>query len=317
MAWIVGIDEAGYGPNLGPFVMTAVLCRVADAHARVCLWQHLSAVVRRSRDRRDARLVVDDSKAIYASSRGLLGLERGVYALLAESPAHLAGLVEMLCAADGAELRGEVWYSGASSLPAVGALDELHGLREGYRSHCQDREVTAWQVRSVIVCPGPFNALTARANSKAAVVAAGFTRLLRWACAQAAPGETMYLLSDKQGGRNTYARLIEEALPAAFVWVSEESAGRSSYRVQLPDRLLELTFQPRADAESFCVALASMVSKYLRELCMVEFNRFWQTHVPDLKPTAGYPVDAARFLEAIRPVIDRLEIPLESVWRMR
>ena len=32
MPWIVGIDEAGYGPNLGPFVMTAVASRVKGAN---------------------------------------------------------------------------------------------------------------------------------------------------------------------------------------------------------------------------------------------------------------------------------------------
>ena len=38
MPWIVGVDEAGYGPNLGPFVMTSVACRVDDALADSCLW---------------------------------------------------------------------------------------------------------------------------------------------------------------------------------------------------------------------------------------------------------------------------------------
>src|ERR1700728_3969850 len=33
MAWVLGVDEAGYGPNLGPFVMSAVACRVPDALA--------------------------------------------------------------------------------------------------------------------------------------------------------------------------------------------------------------------------------------------------------------------------------------------
>jgi hypothetical protein len=50
---------------------------------------------------------------------------------------------------------------------------------------------------------------------------------------------------------------------------------------------------------------------------MLEFNRFWQNQVPGLKPTAGYPVDAARFFQAIRPALPRLGIPEKSIWRTR
>ena len=32
MPWVVGIDEAGYGPNLGPLVQSAVALRLPDAY---------------------------------------------------------------------------------------------------------------------------------------------------------------------------------------------------------------------------------------------------------------------------------------------
>jgi ribonuclease HII len=97
----------------------------------------------------------------------------------------------------------------------------------------------------------------------------------------------------------------------------EEGALRSSYRVLGLGREVRLTFQPRADAEQFCVALASMVSKYVRELLMGELNAFWQGHVPGLRPTAGYPGDAARYFEAIRPAAQRLGIPEAAIWRRK
>ena len=74
------------------------------------------------------------------------------------------------------------------------------------------------------------------------------------------------------------------------------------------DHPLRVTFKPRADAGDLCVALASMISKYLRELLMAEFNEFWQKHLPGLTPTAGYPGDAVRFFADIEPVRRRLNV---------
>src|SRR5437762_3576896 len=82
MAWLVGIDEAGYGPNLGPLVMTAVALRLPDAAIECDAWQLLAAGVRRHGERDDGRLVVADSKLVYSTSRGLAHLERTVLGAL-------------------------------------------------------------------------------------------------------------------------------------------------------------------------------------------------------------------------------------------
>ena len=42
-----------------------------------------------------------------------------------------------------------------------------------------------------------------------------------------------------------------------------------------------------------------MFSKYVRELHLELFNRFWQSRIENLRPTAGYASDGARFLADI------------------
>jgi ribonuclease HII len=76
-------------------------------------------------------------------------------------------------------------------------------------------------------------------------------------------------------------------------------------------------FTPRADGASIAVAVASMVCKYLRELCMEQFNGYWGKHVPGLKPTAGYPTDAKRYFEAIREPMVKLGLKESDVWRVK
>jgi ribonuclease HII len=319
MAWILGIDEAGYGPNLGPFVMSAVACRVAEAHVGSCLWQRLSTAVRRSGDgnKKDGRLLVDDSKVVYSSAKGLAGLERGTFALLAPQQLVLDELLVQLCPDDRPEVANEVWYTGKTPLPNDVAIDELKALSERFRSTCESAEVTTWLVWSTVVCPARFNALVERAGSKSAVLAHAFIRLLRSGLADTTGTEGLLVFIDKQGGRNSYAAQIQHALDKGMVVSGEESMQKSSYHIVGLEREVRLTFQPRADQEYFCVALASMVSKYLRELFMGEFNRFWQQHVPGLKATAGYPGDSPRFLEAIRATAENLKIPQNAIWRQK
>ncbi len=307
MGWILGIDEAGYGPNLGPFVMTAVACRVPEDAG--CLWHRLSPAVRRASDPRDDRLVVDDSKAVYGPGRGLAGLERGVRAVLSPFPATLGELLQHLSPDDHADLENEPWFTGSSD---IGDLDTPH---PHFTSTCAESGVGDWRVRSVVVCPTRFNALIARHDSKGAVLGEGFIRLLAWAVEST--DDDLAVFVDKQGGRNAYAAQVQEALAFAQVVAVEEGAACSRYRVAGLPRRVDVCFEPRADQRHFGVALASMVSKYLRELCMAEFNAFWRRHVPDLKPTAGYPGDAARFLVAIRPALEILKIREDVVWRRR
>ncbi len=63
--------------------------------------------------------------------------------------------------------------------------------------------------------------------------------------------------------------------------------------------------------------MASMASKYLRELAMRALNEFWCSRVSDLRPTAGYPQDAKRFKAHIGAVQAELQIDDRVLWRVR
>jgi hypothetical protein len=329
MAWIVGIDEAGYGPNLGPFVMTAVGCQLPDDHlpesGGLDLWARLATVVRRGSERAvrgDGRLLIDDSKIVHTGTRGLLRLEQGVLAVLGLDLGRVTTLAELFratCQAhnhDHADLREEIWFTGTSAVPSLTTTADLAPLRERLAGACVEARLGPWQIHSVVICPARFNALTRAAGTKSAVPAYGLARLLLTSLG-AMPSEPLALFIDKQGGRNSYAPLLQQGLPRGFVQVLEENNQRSSYRIAGLDRPVRLCFEPRADSSHFCVALASMTSKYLRERFMEEFNAFWRAQVPDLQPTAGYPADAGRFLEQIRPAASRLGLADDTLWRER
>lgn len=321
MAWIVGIDEAGYGPNLGPFVMTCIACRLPDPCLDFNLWHRLRTAVRRRRDADAGEIFLDDSKVVY-TARGLAGLERGVLVTLGtgfrpRTVDSLDALIEWLCPNDGAELRREAWYRADRSLPIHLVADDLPSAARRFEEACIAANIDSWQVRAAVVCPPRFNALLDEGGTKGHILAHTLTYLLRWLWNNLPGEDAVTIFIDKHGGRNSYAAMLQHALPDGVVFTECEGMARSAYRLHGLGREIRLTFQPRADGEHLCVALASMAGKYLREVLMLEFNRFWREHVPELKPTAGYPVDAVRFFRAIRGAMEKLGVREESIWRRK
>lgn len=130
--------------------------------------------------------------------------------------------------------------------------------------------------------------------------------------------EKIYILCDKLGGRNNYRSLLAQFFPEYKRTTFSESRNISIYSMisnsdrQFPP--LEIRFQMKGEA-NHPTALASIFSKYLRELSMIFFNDFWQRQIPDLLPTAGYPVDAKRFYNEIHEKQIALGISDFELWR--
>ena len=122
MRW-VGIDEAGYGPNLGPMVMTAVVAEStagAGANSRAStldFWGDLAATVDRAGGDPD-RIWVDDSKAILHGGKGRDRLEiaclAAVHAARDELPGCLGDLVAVLGAGSLADIELARWVEARS-----------------------------------------------------------------------------------------------------------------------------------------------------------------------------------------------------------
>ncbi|MEM1165217.1 MAG: hypothetical protein AAGI30_02890 [Planctomycetota bacterium] len=318
---IVGIDEAGYGPRLGPLCVAACgLVVPASVDPGEPVWALLAPVVARSRAGVDELTVpIADSKQLKLASdtvrrHPLVFLERGVltWARLtidAEIDDD-ASLIGHLGAGEGlfsvpSEHRAHrcPWYAGEPApMPIAHTHDQLAVIRARLSralDHAHLRPAGLWcEAASEAV----FNAMVAELGPKSRVAFRLVGRLLRraWAMTPSGSGGAPTLVVvDRQGGRTKYASALAGALPDTAIETLDESGEVSAYLVRDPpgdDRAMRIEFRVRAESSSLPVALASMTAKFVRELAMLRFNRWWSAKVEGLKPTAGYATDAGRWL---------------------
>ena len=127
----------------------------------------------------------------------------------------------------------------------------------------------------------------------------------------------LFLNVDRQGGRMHYRETLQRLMPEASLKILDETDANSAYGLADGSRTATISFTVDCEQQHMSVALASMISKYLRELFMTLLNRFWLRHLPDIKPTAGYYADGTRYLREILPVAEQMGIAASWVRRER
>lgn len=301
---VMGVDENGLGPRLGPLVATSVVLRV-PAYRRAALCA------------RGLDLGLTDSKETGGFGRMAFteSVALALLALTGTRPHDADALLERVwpgatsvlrpcCPDDGTA--AQCWGVNLS-LPVFGGDPALGQDRIDRLIGRSALELV--DVRSRLACAGVLNAKYDSGTNKLDVDLEMFEDLI--AAMHRSYGGPLLVVCGMIGGIRDYAsRFRRVSGPVTML------RGRHGQRRYAIPELGEVRFEVDADARHLPVALASIVGKYVREVSMLRIGQFYRRSVPDLRLASGYhdPV-THRFIQQTRAPRRRLGIAVDCFRR--
>ena len=325
MSVVAGIDEAGFGPLLGPLVVSAAAISLPESRIACDMWKLLAPAATKGRSRSKQAVLIADSKKVFhrGGDSALAPLERGVLTMLATRgvrPASLRALLKVVAPRALENVDQYPWYAGADlSLPRCADATDVALAGNALAAAMKKAGLVLTALRSEVIFAGEFNRTVAATQNKSVTLFDINGRLLYylWPKLWAGGDGLARIYADRLGGRMRYLGPLQRVLENCSFTIIQESEAISGYRIVDGPRTAELFYGVEFDQHHLPVAFASMVSKYIRELFMELINAWWARHVPGLAPTAGYYTDGKRFLEQIASAAAQLGVDMSLLQRSR
>ena len=319
MVILVGIDEAGFGPLLGPLVVSSSTFSLPHNLLTADLWQVLRKSIRYGRKGLAGRLLITDSKKAYSKSIGIKHLQRTVLTALkclGKEPATLTELLDMLSPGCLERLSDYPWYEGIEEHSLSLDTADKKIASAVLAGDMGSNGIELLDLKSCCLDVAYYNKMVAAVKNKANVLFSATCSLIKSAYDNFG-GDDLQIVVDRQGGRVHYRKNLQRMFDGMELKILRESPATSSYELRAGDKAMRVHFVVGADRRFLPVSLASMVSKYLRELLISNLNRYFVGFSADLKPTAGYWKDGLRFIEEIKTNLPDVRFDSDQLIRSR
>ncbi len=272
---LAGIDEAGYGPLLGPLVVGCCAFDVGQIDVPAapsaddwpCLWKRLRKHVSRTRMKTGRKLHVNDSKLVYSPAGGLKELERAVLALASaanvwpEDCRDLIGLLGRTAADAVGDLDGYAWYR--SEDPEKFPLEQealpIRLVARSLREEMLRNRAACVHLAARVVFERQLNRMFDIMRNKAGALfqlaAIHLDYLLRTYGQQ-----DLTIVCDRQGGRGHYGGLLRLMFAEWALEIVSETESRSDYVLTRDGHPVRIIFTEKAEGQCMPVAVASMLT---------------------------------------------------------
>ncbi len=309
LAIVIGIDEAGYGPILGPLVVSAVVADIPDNLLTQSLWDILRSSITKQRSASAGRIIINDSKKLHKSHGNYKLLQRAVLATIKATstdqnttpttlqlPTTLGELLTTVSPDFKGGWNNYPWYKDKlyTHKLTCNQTDIATAAQAMYNDMLRNNiKIKALWSQPLLV--GQFNHQVNLTGNKSKVL---FSLAAQWMykAYNTFENNNLQILIDKHGGRTHYRELLQKIFPDLKMKILREESKTSSYSLTQSNREIRVHFLEKGDSRHMLIALASLLSKYLRELFMEVLNDYFRQKCPAIKPTAGYYIDGKRFL---------------------
>lgn len=318
---LIATDEAGYGPRLGPLVIVGTAWRIRDINDASAM--SIGAWFEALREPvvvDDLQIVVNDSKQIFSPSRpdGYRKLHAAVCLgarCMGLQADNASALVDAVAPDDLFDLLETPWLRRLEDQPLLAAE-----LTENAYQHWKALRTELVGARARLVTARRFNRYCDSGLNKADLLSETTLQLVRQLfLAHVCGDEPVWVFCDRHGGRRYYGGVLQHVFPDSHLRIDTESPRTSSYWLQIGSREMRVEFAVQGDRFP-PVAMSSIYAKFLREYLMRSLNDYFLVRHrgrETFRSTAGYPVDAERFLEQILPTRQRERILDSDLIRCR